>query len=248
VTERTVKPDRRHEPPLKITYVESTRWPECLGCGETHNPDSPCHRVPASIYKRRARPRPKLPLTNEQRSAIFGGRSARITFPLDEECPVEVGYVHQLTANIAIEITGIQRAKDAQVLEYVRRDDRPRLLRQSTHDFDFKATRESFDEYGYPEELDPEVRAAAAEDSAFTTSPIASMPGEPEAVDAAAQAAITDAARDTRVECWEHNRKVIGQALKELRADPAAGHFSRNLKFVERQIAEIDSRINRKSR
>lgn len=51
-------------------------------------------------------------LTREQRSSLFSGQPVKITFPGDEECPVSVGHIEVLSANVRLEVTAIDKTKD----------------------------------------------------------------------------------------------------------------------------------------
>jgi len=78
-------------------------------------------------------------------------------------------------------------------------DDPPRLLRASPHSADFDAIRRSYDDEGVPRDLhDVGADAAAAEESAYTSSQGQALAREPEAISHEEQERQTRASREKR--------------------------------------------------
>lgn len=125
-----------------------------------------------------------MKLTRQQRVDLFAGKHPRIAFPGDRPCPVSPGDSHPLSAKVSLIVLGVRRSKQGEhVLQYAVRDDRPRLLRSSMHDMDFDAIRNSYDEYGMPGDPDAPAIERARVEGAYTSSPMAALSNEPEAVD-----------------------------------------------------------------
>jgi hypothetical protein len=53
-------------------------------------------------------------LTRDQRNALFAGQKPKLTFPGEEDCPVEVGHVETLSSNVSFEVTAIDKTKDGE--------------------------------------------------------------------------------------------------------------------------------------
>jgi hypothetical protein len=189
-----------------------------------------------------------LRLTKAQRSGLFAGEHPRISLTISEAAAVEVGDVHHLSSNVAITVLGKQiRRGGTVVLDYMLRDDRPRLLRGSAKDIDFEQLRDDVDELGHRRDLDPAERRRAAEDSGYTPSARAAMANEPEAVDQATQERLTKESRAGRLDRWEGGKLTLLETLEDLEGDPEVGRQSSKIRYLRSQIDELDRRIRREA-
>jgi hypothetical protein len=183
-----------------------------------------------------------LRLTREQRVEIFAGNYPRIAFPGDRPCPVGPGDVHRLSAKVSIAVLGVRRHRKTgeHILQYAVRDDRPRLLRSGVRDFDFDAIRRSYDEHGMPAEPDAEVIERARVEGAYTTSPRAALPGEPEAVD---DDTLRRHTADAQERFAEHRQSRIAE-LRRRHADlPPEARLAELRQLAREQGIEVRSEI-----
>ncbi len=132
----------------------------------------------------------KLRLRTGYRAALFAREYPRIFFPHEASRP-PLGYIHELSRNVSIQIGGYTRERDQWVMGYFVRDSRPRLLRSS-----LPSSQPEVDEHGYVKEPTAKSIERAAEASAYTSSPGAALSHEPEAVDRETQKEFTKRSRE----------------------------------------------------
>lgn len=229
----------------------------CENCGYPHDRRKPCGEaagvevVTQATIRNRARRRggakATFRLSRKAREELFAGGAPRITVPKGKS-PFEPGDIYRVpgASNLSLRITGIEEGKDEDTLLYSIEDARARLLRARPHATDFEAIRKSFDAFGYPEEIDPAVAAQAAEESAYTTSPGASLRGEPAAISREDQEAMAKATKEGRIESLE---QLIGQAeifIGNMANDPefAAGKES-DLAYMQRKVVGWREELDR---
>lgn len=230
MTDKLVKKKKRRPAPVLVTQ-----------------PDGSTETVPASRFTRRRARRYVFSLTAAQRSALFAGEMPRITVPSDD-CPFEPGDVYEIpgTKNMAIGIIGIAEGGNGRdVLLYKVFDRRPRLLRASVHGVDFESIRRSFDDRGVPAPLnDAAAVADAAEQSAYTSSPGASLKGEPEAISRADQEDQVQRAREKTERKIRSPIAAIEERLLDLEDDPLFAQQVSTLRFLRNRLARLcDDRL-----
>lgn len=209
--------------------------------------DGSTETVPASRFTRRRARRYVFSLTASQRSALFAGEQPRITVP-SGDCPFEPGDVYEIpgTKNMALEIVGIAEGGNGRdVLVYKVADRRPRLLRASVHGVDFESIRRSFDDRGVPAPLnDAAAVADAAEQSGYTSSPGASLKGEPEAISRADQEDQAQRAREKTERKIRSPIASIEERMLDLEDDPLFAQHRSTLRFLRNRMAKLcDDRL-----
>lgn len=140
-----------------------------------------CPDHASRVVRRARRDRPAFRLTPDERAGIFAGEHPRIERPRGEP-ELDLGATVELSANVSIQVTK-KGTNKRQMIQYRyavtdQRLDRPRLLRQTP-----PAHRTEHDEEDRLRPLTPALEARAAEESAYTSSRISAMPGEPENMD-----------------------------------------------------------------
>lgn len=185
-------------------------------------------------------------LTQAQRSQIFNGRHARLTFPGDKPCPVAPGFTYALSSNVRIEVIEVhQRGSKRRFWDvlYVIRDDRPQYVRRlpPVHDPIREARR------GAP--TAEEIRSAGRE-SAITSSEADAITDAGEVVDEISQRRYTrdaelkaeqaDVLARARRERYDLARRI--ERLEEA-ADRLGVDVSSPMRVIERQLAQAEKRV-----
>jgi len=169
----------------------------------------------------------KLPLTREQRAALFAGETPKLTFPGSRPCPVKAGHIERLSSNVELEVTSVRRTRKGDwSLAYELRNNRlgSRFLAQ---------------------------QAGQYHPAQYVTSPAGSIDQEAgEAVDELTQKRIT---REARGREREQAAEVIAaaedvMAAIKARAD-ASPEFRREARLtIHRMRRELDRLIERQRR
>lgn len=221
----TLEP-RRRRAPAKVSVTTST--------GDTTV-------VAASRFRRKKKY--VFSLTAAQRSALFAGGTPRITIP-SGECPFEPGDVYDVpgTRNLSLGIIGLAEGDGTDVLIYSVFDQRPRLLRASVHSVDFDSIRRSMDSRGVPTPLEDAAAVAdAAEESAYTTSPGASLKGEPEAIGRAEHEELISRGRDKLERKIRSPIAEINQRLAALEDDPIFVGQASTIRYLRGRVAKLEA-------
>lgn len=185
----------------------------------------------------------KLSLTRAQRKALFAGEHPRITVPSDWEFWGDGE--HKLSAKVSISFVGVEENGDEFVLHYVIKDDRPRLLRARTRSA-------AVEQEDHLEGLD---LRKAAEESAYTSNPGASLRGTGEEVPREEQERFAKEGCDPVRKAIESHRREFRQALDRIRDNPllrGSGKVGSGLRLAERKVEEeltkLEARINGEAR
>ena len=194
----------------------------------------------------------KLPLTRQQRKALFAGEHPRITASVAqiqrwEETFREGDGAFALSAKVSIKLVGWEHGDDESVLFYVVRDDRPRLLRARTRSAGY--------EEGLRDDLVGAELVKASEASGYTHSPGAALRGSGEEVSRADQERFKKQSTDPALQLLRSHRADVKATLDRIRDNPllhGRGTFGSELRFAERKIekvlSKLESRINETAR
>jgi hypothetical protein len=194
-----------------------------------------------------------LRLTREVRARLFAGETPAITG--SGPCAAEAGKTYALSPCVDIRILAVRRhRRGGWVLSYEIHDRRdvPRLLLRAPGigDSDFEAIRESFDEYGYPEEPTADVLARAARESAYTSrASMSAITDAGEAIDERTQTKYTEEARtidglreQRRRERWELARQLVSL---EQEAATRGVDITSHLRVIADRVARIEKQIRK---
>jgi hypothetical protein len=222
----------------------------CPTCGQPHDRREACstervghtEEVTSGTIRNRARRRrgPKFTfkLTKAQRRELFAGHSPRLAVPKGKS-PFAPGDVYAVpgSTRLWLGITGIEEGKEEDTILYTLYDDHPRLLRASVHGVDFDAIRRSLDSKGRAKPMrDPAAIADAAEDSAYTSSPGASLRLEKEAVSRDVQDQLTrESAEDRRLRRQQAIARFKGE-LARIEDDPDFSGQTADTKYFRRKV------------
>ena len=203
-------------------------------------PNGEVETAPASRFRRK--PTYVFRLDRRQRQALFSGETPRITVPAGE-CPFEPGDVYDVpgTRNLSIGIVGVAEGQGQDVLVYTVFDQRPRLLRANVHSVDFDSIRRSYDSKGVPKPMeDAAAVAQAAEESAYTTSPGASLRGEPEAIGKGQQEEQNQLRRDKRERKIRSPIADINGRLADLEDNPLFSSHGSTIRFLRNRLTKLE--------
>lgn len=229
-----MKRGRRSAAPVKVTVA-----------GETTT-------VPASRIKREAKKAkpPKWKLSANQRHALFAGGHPRLAIAEEEECDLQPGDIVDVPGSktLWLGIIGVKEGLPGFLDELVYKvyDERPRLLRASVHGVDFEAIRSTFDSRGRPQPMrDPHDLSQAAEESGYTHSPGAALPGEPEAVSRADQEAQSEEARKARKARIKVRIDKCEEALGELEEDENFSQHGSTVRYLRNRLRKLQAELER---
>jgi hypothetical protein len=190
-----------------------------------------------------------LPLTRQQRKALFAGEHPRITLTEQkfQALPEHLRFI-PLSAKVGLSVAGFELAqKDEWVLLYALKDDRPRLLRARTRSAGY--------EEGLRDDLTGAELVKASEASGYTHSPGAALRGSGEEVSRADQERFKKQSTDPALQLLRSHRAEVKGALDRIRDNPllhGRGTFGSELRFAERKIekvlSKLESRINETAR
>ena len=203
-------------------------------------PDGAVEIVPASRFRRKRTY--KFSLTQAQRRTLFDGGTPRITMPAGK-CPFEPGDIYDVpgTKNFSLGIIGVAEGDGTDVLIYRVIDGRSRLLRASVHGLDFDSIRRSYDHTGVPSPLeDAAAVRQAAEESAYTTSPGASLKGEPEAIHKAAEEDVLARKRQKRERLIRSPIAALNQSLSDLEDHPSFVGQGNTIRYLRKRLAGVE--------
>lgn len=225
----------------------------CPRCGEPHDRKKRCSRAKpvepaiasARSLRSKANEAQQFKLTREQRQALYAGKHPRLTFDAMKPCPVEAGQIIELSTNLWLGIKSTKRVQEGRVfvwlIDYTAHQDRPRLLRASPHEIDFKAIKER-----KPLNHDEEVRAA--EESAYTSSSNAALKGAGEEISREDQERFTEAAKTETLAGLHKLWESLSAQLKDLEEHPDMAGASSELRFVRTKLQQIQEKIDKRIR
>lgn len=134
--------------------------------------------IEQTVPARRFKPeRPRL-VTRDFRERVLAGERPGLIFDGNEDCPLEVGQLVELTSNVSIAVTRITKTKGGDHrCRYTVQDFRETLMRRTPPMYEPPET----DEFGYPIKPTKEAIAAASIDGNYTQDPSQAVPaGAPE--------------------------------------------------------------------
>lgn len=208
--------------------------------------------VAASSFKRKVRkakaPR-RLELSKEQRAELFNGGQPRIVLEPDAYrfAPGDI-YDVPGSKTVWLGIIGVEELGEGLGrLHYKLYDERPRLLRASPHSVDFEAIRRTYNDEGRPDDLEDDADiAAAAEESAYTTSPGASLRMAGEEISKLEHDTMDQADREEREERVRHKIRRLHEAIGDMEDDDDFKSQQSNIRFLRNKVRKLEAELTTK--
>lgn len=227
-------PGKRRRAPAKVTVTRPGVDAEVLS---------------AATIRRRARQKhtgPKLPLTRVQRAELFNGGQPRIVLPAGHR-PFEPGDIYSLpgSKSVWIGVIGVKELEGGEgELAYKTFDERPRLLRASVHGVDFDAIRRSYDSKGQPTPMrDEGAVVAAAEESGYTSSPGAALPGAGEEISRGQHDELMRSEREEREGRIKHRIAQAHEAIGDMESDEDFRAHASDIRFLGGLVSKLEGQL-----